>query len=327
MRSVSSLMHRLFTRLEDLALSDAPVLIQGEHGSGKLLVATELHAATRGNKRLRPLVRVTCTGLSAAQFEATFHTASEPAPRRAREPTLPDPSTTGATRRPASVLTQARGGTLILQDIAALDLPCQAILMRMLNQQQPSIEPTSRRARRANRVRLVSTTNDDLAQLVRQGRFRSDLYHRLAAVTLQVPSLSSHRADIPLLIEEKMAQWAAEHRCSAPVLAAPALHLLTAYSWPGNVRELHNIVEQILLSARRLPTITSNDVRELLCEVKAPPHIELPVGSTLAQAEREVIMQTLAAHAGKRQQTADTLGISRRTLYEKLAQYRHEAER
>lgn len=326
MRSVCSLIHRLFTRLEDLALSDAPVLIQGELGSGKLLVATELHAATRGNKKLRPLVRVTCTGLSASQVEAAFHAASEPAPRKSGEPTQPELSTKGATSRPASVLTQARGGTLILQDIAALDLSCQAILMRILNQ-QPSIEYAPRRIRRANRVRIVSTTRDNLTQLVRQGRFRADLYHRLAAVTLQAPSLYSRCADIPLLVEEKMEQWAAAHRCPVPILEVPALHLLTAYSWPGNIRELHNVVEQLMMTARRRPSITDNDVRELLCEVKSPPHIELPVGATLAQAEREVIMQTLAAHAGKRQQTADTLGISRRTLYEKLAQYRRAAER
>lgn len=324
LRSVSPLMHRLFSRIEALALSDASVLIQGETGSGKLLVATELHARASTKKRA-PLVRVTCTGLSAAQLEATLSEACTVARRRARARMEPDVPPKPPANQPGSVLARARGGTLILQDIASLNPQCQASLMRFLNQ-QPSIEDLARRSRRPLRVRIISTASTNLSQLVRQGRFRMDLYHRLAAATLEVPSLYARRIDVPLLVAEKMEHWAAEHACRAPILELPVLHLLTAYGWPGNVRELHNLVEQLLLITRGRPTISDRDVRGLLCEVRAPQHIEIPVGSTLANAEREVIMRTVAAHGGKRQPAAATLGISRRTLYEKLAQYRREAE-
>ena len=324
LRSVSPLMHRLFSRIEGLALSDCPVLIQGETGSGKLLVATELHAAATLRKR-GPLVRIPCTGLSAAQLEEAVYQAAPPTQRRPRPSRRPEDPRVSAANQPLSALARARGGTLILQDVASLDPQCQASLIRFLNR-QPSIEDLRRRSHRSRRARIVSTASVNLAQMVRQGHFRMDLYHRLAAATLDIPSLCARRVDVPLLVADRMEHWAAAHACRAPILEAPALHLLTAYCWPGNIRELHNLVEQLLLITLGRPTITDGDIRSLLCEAKAPLHIEIPVGVTLAQAEREVIMRTVAAHGGKRQHTAATLGISRRTLYAKLAQYRRDAE-
>ncbi|HNN97369.1 MAG TPA: sigma 54-interacting transcriptional regulator, partial [Pseudomonadota bacterium] len=149
-------MHRLFAQLADLARSDAPVLIQGESGAGKMRLAQALHRASL--RRSRPLIPLVCTARSAAQLEGLLGSSPSASPGS-----------------PASPLRQARGGTLVLRDLTALDLAAQGVLLRAL-QDEPSLERTAQRA--SQRVRLISTATPDLLKRVRQGHFRADLYHR-----------------------------------------------------------------------------------------------------------------------------------------------------
>ena len=300
MRSVCPAVHKVFEQLQNLALSDAPVLIQGESGTGKQRAATALHRASA--RRAHPLVPVVCTALSAAQLDAMLWTP-----------------TAGSSRDSASLLRRARGGTLLLRDVAALDLSAQGVLLRAL-QSEPSLELNLRRA--AKRVRLISTAGPDLARRVKRGLFRADLYYRLVAAQVQMLPLRERPADIPLLAHEALQQAARAQGRPSPRLDPQAVEFLTGYGWPGNLRELYNVLGQALLRLRSPAELRPADFAGLLYAVAAPAHVEIPIGTSLAEAEQQLILQTLAAHGCIKQTTADALGISRRTLYEKLALYR-----
>lgn len=302
MRSACPSMHRFFAQLLDLARSDAPVLIQGESGTGKLRAAQALHRSSL--RRSRPLITLVCTARSAAQLDAL----------------LCGPA--AASKGPAdSPLLQARGGTLVLRDLTALDLAAQGVLLRAL-QDEPSLERAVPQARK--RVRLVCTAAPDLPKQVRQGRFRAELYHRLVAARLHLPPLRERRPDIALLAKEALQQAARERGHPPPRLDAHAVELLAGYGWPGNVRELFNVMEQALGRLHGRAELRPADLTDLLYAVEPVAPVEVPIGSTLAEAERQFILQTLAAHQGRRQAAADTLKISRRTLYAKLAAYKRQ---
>ncbi len=318
LRSVCANMHRLFGHIRDIAQSDAAVLLLGESGVGKELFGRTLHELSA--RRGRRLVVLVCTGLSAAQLTTALYGEALPEPRRSgrlveTEPAEPRRFGRG---RPGGALAQASGGTLLLDDVAALDAPAQSELLRALNS-EPSVQREP--ARRGPRVRLLAASTEDLGKLVRLGRFRPDLYHRIAAARLEIPPLRERREDVPLLAQSLLAAAAAQHQRPVPTLHPEARALLGGYPWPGNVRELGDVMELALLRSRG-PVLHTTDLVDLLYAVPVPPRVEIPLGWTLAAAEREVILQTLAAHSGNRQETADTLAISRRTLYEKLARYK-----
>ena len=302
MRSVCPQMHGLFEHLENLALSDAPVLLQGESGTGKQRAALALHRISA--RRIHPLVTMVCTGVSAAQLDALLWGPSVLSSRAAVSP-----------------LRKAQTGTLVLRDLSALDLPAQGVLLRAL-QNEPSLELSPRRA--AKRVRLISTAAADLRKRVKQGLFRADLYHRLVAAHLQLPPLRERPADIALLAQEALTQAARVQGCPVPRLDPQAQELLTGYGWPGNLRELFNVLGQAVLRLRGRAELGPADLAGLLYAVATPAHVEIPIGTTLAEAERQLILQTLAAHGCIRHTTAEALGISRRTLYEKLALYKQQ---
>lgn len=320
LRSICPAMHRLFGHVRDVAQSDAAVLFLGESGVGKELLARTLHELSP--RRGRRLVVLVCTGLSAARLTAALY-GEEPAAILKRPTRLPEAEGPAQGRgavggRPSGALAQASGGTLLLDDVAALDPAGQSELLRAVNS-EPSLQRFP--SRRGPRLRLLSTSTEDLAKLVRLGRFRPDLYHRLAAARLEVPPLRERRGDIGLLAGELLAAAAAHHHRALPTLHPEALALLAGYPFPGNVRELRDVMELALLHGRG-PVLRAAELVDLLYAVPVPPRVEIPLGWTLAAAEREVILQTLAAHGGNRQETADTLAISRRTLYEKLARYK-----
>ncbi|HNN98105.1 MAG TPA: helix-turn-helix domain-containing protein, partial [Pseudomonadota bacterium] len=163
-----------------------------------------------------------------------------------------------------------------------------------------------------------------LLKRVRQGHFRADLYHRLVAARLYLPPLRERRPDIALLAEEALQQAAKALGRPAPRLDAHAVELLAGYGWPGNVRELFNVLEQALVRLGGRAELRPADLTGLLYAVQPAAPVEIPLGSTLAEAERQFILQTLVAHQGLRQAAADTLKISRRTLYAKLAAYKRQ---
>lgn len=303
LRSGCLIMHRLFAKARALALSDASVLIQGETGVGKAALANALHV-TGGNPRA-PFVCFVCTGLTAEQLE-----------RGLLEPVG---TGVGGARRSSGLLDTVRGGTLLLQDIGAVDARAQAVLVRLLNR-YPSLD--SRAPRRTLRPRLVSTANVPLDQLMRRGHFRADLYFRLASATLEMPPLRARRADILLLGLEMLDTAATRFGRSKPIFEEDAQQLLSIYSWPGNVRQLQGVMTQALLEAADRPLLTGTDLTNLLVSAQPAADIIIPVGCSLAEAERLIILQTLATFGGRKDAAAKSMGISRRTLYAKLTHYK-----
>ncbi len=294
--SRSSHMARTFAILGRICSSQSPIHLAGEAGVGKHTLGLAIHAES-GRQNL---ACVSCTGLSGGA-ELRHMLVGE-----------------GSAARPGagSALFLAKKGTLLLHDIGRLDQDSQAVLVSCL----PADVSISRggRAKVMPVPRVLSTSSQDLEGLVRQGRFRADLYYRLGVV-VDVPPLRKRPEDILDLARSFLGQGSPEGKG----FTFDAGELLVGYSWPGNVRQLKSVVEAA--AAHSPGEITHAALGQFLLRHVSAPAVEIPLGTSLRDAERQVIRATLAAHEGNRQSAADALGISRRTLYQKLCEYRAQA--
>ena len=302
---------------------DATVLLRGETGTGKELLAQGIHnlSARAGG----PFVAVNMAAVPENLVEAElFGTAPG--------------AFTGAERRPRlGKFELANGGTLFLDELGELPLALQAKLLRVLQEQQ--VEPLGSNQVRPLDVRVIAATHVDLEARVAAGSFRDDLYYRLNVLTLRVPSLRDRREDLPALVEYLLDDIAARSGQPPLELGADALAVLAAQPWPGNVRELRNLLERAQLAAEGAP-LDAGAVLELLGGMSAaapasgPPAVAPrqpstpspaaaaePLSASLARAERAALLAALQACAGNRRQAASRLGISRASLYAKLAQH------
>jgi len=279
---------------------DVTVLVRGETGTGKELIAAALHAESA--RRDGPLVRFNCAALPAELAEAELfgHTRG---------------AFTGATADRRGFFSQADGGTLVLDEVGELPAGIQAALLRAL--QGGEIQRVGGRIERVD-VRVVACTNRDLRAEVAAGRFRQDLYYRLAVIELEVPSLRDRREDLPLLVEALRRRWIArlgleEIRFSAGLTAA-----LAARDWPGNVRELENAVARLL-------TLGEGSERgsEALPALGGPtvPDEAAPLRAQLDAFERQLLARVLAECAGNQSEAARRLGVTRTTLLDKLKRF------
>jgi transcriptional regulator with GAF, ATPase, and Fis domain len=229
----SAALRAVLQEVDQVAVSDATVLITGESGTGKELIAGAIHAASP--RRARALVKVNCAAMPANLIESELFGHERGA-------------FTGATLKREGRFSLADGGTLFLDEIGELPLELQAKLLRVL--QEGEFEPVgSSRTRRVD-VRVVAATNRDLGALVRDGGFRGDLYYRLNVFPLRLPPLRERAEDIPELVECFLQRFATRHARSFEPLSQTDLQLLKACPWPGNVRELHNVVERAAVAAR-----------------------------------------------------------------------------
>ena len=297
-------MKTLRQRIAQIAPTPETVLITGESGTGKELVARAIHAA--GDRRDKDLVSLNCPVLSAQLMESELFGHERGA-------------FTGADSQRIGRFEAADGGTLMLDEISEIDLRLQAKLLRVL--QERSFERVGSSETIRVNVRVLATTNRDLEAEVAAGRFREDLYFRLAVVPLHVPSLRERREDIPLLADHFFTRCAARlgrYPCS---LEASAEQLLLDYHWPGNVRELENIVTRASVLHAGRP-IAADDLRRwLIAGPEAAQEEDVPVGISLQEMERKLIEATLEKFGGHRAKTAEALGIGLRTLSGKLRQY------
>ena len=297
-------MKMLRQRIAQIAPTPETVLITGESGTGKELVARAIHAA--GDRRDKELVSLNCPVLSAQLMESELFGHERGA-------------FTGADGQRIGRFESADGGTLMLDEISEIDLRLQAKLLRVL--QERNFERVgSSQTIRVN-VRMLATTNRDLEAEVAAGRFREDLYFRLAVVPLHVPPLRERREDISLLADHFFTRCAARlgrYPCS---LEASAEQLMLDYHWPGNVRELENIVTRASVLHAGRP-IAADDLRRWLIACPDETQEEnVPVGISLQEMERKLIEATLEKFGGHRAKTAEALGIGLRTLSGKLRQY------
>jgi DNA-binding NtrC family response regulator len=307
----SRLMADLRRQIERVAASTATVLVHGESGSGKELVARAIH---RGGPRAGSVfLCVNCAALSAGLLESELFGHERGA-------------FTGADRMRLGRFELAHRGTLLLDEVSEIDLGLQAKLLRVL--QEGRFERVGSSVSRAADVRVIATTNRDLTEAVEKGEFRRDLYYRLAVLPVRVPPLREHPEDVPDLVAHFLRRYRAEAR--GPVTVAPeTLRLLERYRWPGNVRELENILRRALVTGFG-PELRPEHLAPWLSGIGGTPPItpaRLPPNLTLAEAERQLITAALERHAGNRTRAAQDLGISVRTLRDKLLRWREGEQR
>jgi len=292
------------------ATANATVLLLGETGTGKELFAQMIHQAS--NRAKGPFMAVHCAAIPANLLESELFGHEKG-------------SFTGATERCVGHFESADGGTLFLDEIGEIDATTQIKLLRFLETR--SVERLGSHKPIALDLRLVCATNRDLLQMVKEGKFREDLYYRLSVVPLRMPPLRERTDDIPLLLAHYLKRFAAENNLAEVRFAADALAVLARYPWPGNIRELRNTCENLAvlragkvvgavdLEARYTqPTSLGGSVR---------PVLPAATGGMFdkEQNEKELLKQALASAAGNRTKAAELLGISRRTLHRKLLQW------
>jgi DNA-binding NtrC family response regulator len=289
---------RLLEVAGTVASSRAPVLVQGESGTGKELLARHLHE--QGCRRGKPFVAVNCAALPRELLESELFGHERGA-------------FTGALGRKTGKFELAQGGTILLDEISEMEPALQAKLLRVL--QEYEIDRVGGAAPVAVDVRVVATTNRRLRDLVDRGRFREDLYYRLSVIPLLLPPLRERRGDVELLADHFLQRFGAERGLRFSPAARQAL---AGRPWPGNVRELENTIERAALLARG-PEIGVDDLAD---REPAAPRLGSLAGLTVQEVERRLILETLARTHNNRTQAARLLGISIRTLRNKLAEYR-----
>ena len=296
----SRAMQTVLRQLERIAPSDANVLITGEHGTGKEVVARWIHAAS--HRAGMPLVTVNAGGLSEGVFESELFGHVKGA-------------FTDAKTDRVGCFELADRGTLFLDEIANVGLKQQAKLLRVLETGELQRVGSSR-AKTVN-VRVVSATNANLPREVSEGRFREDLLYRLNTVEIELPPLRERREDIPLLATHFLREQAARYRKPVREFDAGGMRALLAHAWPGNVRELRHAVERSVLMASNSGAVTAEDLNLRSAAEGTGALDEM----TLEDAERYLIRKALARHDGNVSRAAEALGVSRSALYRRLQYY------
>ena len=280
-----------------VAALDTTILIQGETGTGKEMVARAIHYASP--RADRPLVVVDCAALPEPLFESELFGHERGA-------------FTGAVMSRRGLLETADGSTCFLDEIGELPTALQAKLLRVL--QERVIRRVGGNDPVPVNVRLITATNQDLRKLVEDGRFREDLYYRLNGVTIRVPPLRERREDLPLLAQHFLRKYAEESGKAILGYAPGTLELLSAYGWPGNVRELQHVVERAVALSSSGMILADDLPTEIRAETLAPP--ELPkTRMTLDELKRWYVNRALEETGGNKVRAAELLGIDRRTLY------------
>ncbi len=303
----SPAMVRLMETVAQVAASEATVMVTGESGTGKELVAAAIHH--NSPRKAGPFVKVNCAAITETLLESELFGHEKGA-------------FTGADRRKEGRFVQADGGSLFLDEVGEMPVAMQVKLLRVL--QERELTRVGGEQVIAVDVRLIVATNQDLAQMVKDARFREDLYYRLNVVTLVAPPLRERREDIPLLAAHFLVQFAEKNRKSVERFSPRAMDLLIRHPWPGNVRELMNTIERAVVLARSA-CLDEDDFAVLAqhrSEVDAIfPDGGFPADVPLERIEREAIVTTLASAGGNKSEAARRLGITRKTLREKLKKY------
>lgn len=300
----SPAMAAVFELIKLVASASSNVLITGESGSGKELVARAVHNS--GIRKSKAFIPINCTAIPENLLESELfgHVKG---------------SFTGATNNKKGLFEEADGGTLFLDEIGDLSLPLQAKLLRVLQDKQ--IRAVGGSQLKTIDVRIITATHCDLKIMVRDGKFREDLFYRLNVIPVRVPSLRERMEDIPLLVESFIAKFAARNNSTVRGVTPEAMAVLMAHQWPGNVRELENVIERAIVLSRgemiEKTAVLSSAFAEAEHSVEKL-HADRP---TLEKLEERYIKTILDEVSNKKDEAAKILGISRRTLYRKEKLY------
>ncbi|MFP4408213.1 MAG: sigma-54 interaction domain-containing protein, partial [Spirochaetaceae bacterium] len=299
----SSEMQRIFELVKQVAPTKASVLITGESGVGKELIADAIHNAS--NRKEKPFIRVHCAALSESLLESELFGHEKG-------------SFTGAVARKRGRFELAHTGSIFLDEIGEIEQSVQVKILRVL--QEKKFERVGGEETLEVDVRIISATNRDLKQAIEEGRFREDLFYRLNVVNIHIPPLRERKEDIPLLTSAFIKEFAQENDKPVEGIDPKARAALYNYPWPGNIRELRNSIESAVVMCKG-NIIAPEDLPPSITRESDDDYIRISVGSTLAEAEREIIRSTLAAQNGNKSRTAEILGIGRKTLHRKVDEY------
>ncbi len=313
----SPAMKKVFDEIRQAAPSSATVFIRGESGTGKELVARSIHA--QSPRRDKPLVKVNCAALSAGVLESELFGHEKGA-------------FTGADKRRIGRFEMADGGTLFLDEVSEMDLGLQGKLLRVL--QEKEFERVGSSETISVDVRILASSNRVLEKSIEEGSFRQDLYYRLNVISVELPPLRERKADIPDLAKHFLDRFRSEEGAKVREISPEAMQVLQNYDWPGNVRELANIMERLVVLGRS-ESISKEQAENSL--PKGANRIAVPVAAstggsedagafsyrnqTLDDVEREFIELTLKHHGGARAKSAEALGISERSLRDRIKRW------
>ncbi|MDR3304179.1 MAG: sigma-54 dependent transcriptional regulator [Treponema sp.] len=304
----SAPMRRVFDTIRRVAPSKVSILITGESGVGKELVADAIHELSP--RKGKPIIRVHCAALAENLLESELFGHEKG-------------SFTGAAARRRGRFELANEGTLFLDEIGEIEQNIQIKLLRVL--QEKKFERLGGEETIETDVRIVAATNRDLKAEIEKGKFREDLYFRLNVVNIHVPPLRERKDDIPLLITAFLKEFTSENGRAIDGINEKVRAALYAYDWPGNVRELRNCMESAVVMSKG-PIITEDDLPPSIRAKTDDGWIRIPLGTTMAEAEHIVIRDTLSFVKGNKSRAAETLDIGRKTLHRKLAEMNGEGK-
>jgi len=299
----SAPMQQIFQIIRQVSPTRASVLVDGDTGTGKELVAKAIHFnSTRKNQ---PFIAVNCGALSQSLLESELFGHEKGA-------------FTGAMKQRAGRFEAANKGTIFLDEIGETTPEFQVKLLRVLQEQEFERVGGSKPIKVD--VRIIAATNRDLKKEVDEGRFREDLYYRLNVIKISIPSLKERREDIPLLVHHFLKQFSQENGRNLNI-SPKAMAMLQNFDWPGNVRQLRTMMESICILTTGKEIQPSNLPPDLQGDAEPQHHLKLSVGITVREAERELIRATLSELNGNKAKAARVLGLGRKTLYRKLEEY------
>jgi DNA-binding NtrC family response regulator len=310
-------MQEVFSLIRQVAPSKAAVLVTGESGTGKELVARAIHHLSP--RRNGPFVAINCAAMPETLMESELFGHEKGA-------------FTGAVERRAGCFELAQHGTLLLDELAEMPVGTQAKLLRVL--EDSHVRRLGGKSEIAVDVRIVASTNKNLEEVLRKAELREDLFYRLNVFQVELPPLRQRNGDLPLLAEALIGMLNRRHSCRVVDVAGEVLDLFRRHSWPGNVRELRNVLERAVILAGE-GTITTqhlpHDFGAPSGARQAPPSLDvdsvrLPVGTTVGEAEKALVLLTLQHTKNNKTRAAEILGISLKTLFNKLKEYGATAE-
>ncbi|MDI6687264.1 MAG: sigma-54 dependent transcriptional regulator [Desulfobacterales bacterium] len=302
----------LLELLKGVSKSKSSVLVQGESGTGKELIAWHIHF--HSNRGKMPFVAVNCAAIPHNLLESEMFGHEKGA-------------FTGASRMRLGKFELAAGGTLLLDEISEMDVQLQAKLLRVI--QESEVDRLGGKASVPVDVRIIATTNADLKKYIEGKKFRDDLYYRLNVIPVRIPPLRERRGDVLLLCEHFLEKYSRLGRTPKPELSKEVEQIFENYKWPGNVRELENVIERAVLLAggeRILPEhlYMENEGERSRRPAEASLEFVSPEGATLKEMEKRLIVKTLEKADGNRTKASEILGVSVRTIRNKLNEYRKD---
>jgi len=312
----SRAMREIFGLIEQIAPSNVPVLITGESGTGKELVARTLHALS--SRKTKPFVAVNCAAIPETLIESEIFGHEKGA-------------FTGAAERRAGCFELASGGTLLLDEVGEMPIGTQAKLLRVLEERK--LRRLGARSEQDVDVRVLAATNRDPNHAVERGELRADLFYRLNVFNIHMPALREHIGDLPAMAEAMVCEMNQKHGRRVSGLSAQMVERMMGYDWPGNARELRNTIERAVILC---PDSSPLDVAHLppgfgksrspFAHTSDAGFVPVYVGTTVDEAERMLIVRTLEATGQNKTRAAEILGVSLKTLHNKLKEYSRAGE-